>query len=130
MRYAELLRRSTCGQTALTPRLLDDFVVRRAIFRSAAELDAARFGGRDAFRLPLMDKLPLGLRHIREQLQNDVRDQRSNQIASLPRIQKRHIEHHNIHLLLFCQQAPLLQNIIIISSQPVDALNHESVGRF
>lgn len=83
MRHAELLRRSTCGQTALTPRFLDDFVVRRAIFRSAAELNAARFGGRDAFRLPLMDKLPLGLRHIRKQLQNDVRDQRSDQITSL-----------------------------------------------
>ena len=91
---------------------------------------SASLGGSDAFRLALLDVFALCLRHVVQKLKNDVRNQGSGQIASLPGIQQGHIEHHNIYLLLFRKNPPLLQNFIIVSAKPVDALNHDNATQW
>ena len=48
-----------------------------------AEGHALRLGSRDSLRLPLADALPLRLRHIGEDLQNEVCDKRPGQIAAM-----------------------------------------------
>ena len=50
----------------------------------------------------------LGLGDIGQQLQNNVRNECSDQITALPRIQKRHIQHNNIRSLFLGQNTPLL----------------------
>ena len=79
--------------------------------------------------MPLADKFPFRLRHIGEQLQDNVCDQRSGQVSPLAGIQQRHIQNNNGCLLLLGDNAPLLHDFLIIAPQPVDALDDKGVGR-
>ena len=92
--------------------------------------DALQLCRRDALGLPLADELPFRLGHIAEKLQDDVRDQRSGQILILPRVQQRHIQHHNGGAFFLGNDAPLFQDFIIIASQAVDALDNKGVAAF
>ena len=69
---------------------------------------ALRFRHGDALRLTLMNKLPLRLGHIAEQLQNNVGDQRPGEIPIILGIQQGHIQHDNGRALLFGNDPPLL----------------------
>ena len=55
-----------------------------------------------------MNKLPLRLGHIAEQLQNNVGDQRPGEIPIILGIQQGHIQHDNGRALLFGNDPPLL----------------------
>ena len=65
--------------------------------------------GGNALGLPLADEGTLRFCHIAEKLQNDIRRQRSGEIALLPRIEQRHIQHHDADAPLVCENSPLLQ---------------------
>ena len=100
---------------------------RRLFLARMAEAHAPCLGCRDTLRLPLVDELPLRLSHITEQLQNDVGDQRPGEIPIFSGIQQGHIQHDNGRALLFGNDPPLLQNLIVISAQAVNALDVEQI---
>ena len=91
---------------------------------------ALRFRHGDALRLTLMDELPLCLGHIAEQLQDNVDDQGPGEIPIFSGIQQGHIQHDNGRALLFGNDPPLLQNLIVISAQAVNALDHKGITLF
>ena len=98
--------------------------------RRTPKTHALRFHHGDALRLSLPDELPLRLSHITEQLQNDVGDQRAGEIPVPPGIQQGHIQHDNGRALLFGNDPPLLQNFVVIPTQPVNALDHKGITLF
>ena len=81
--------------------------------RAAERLPARPCGG-NALGLPLADEGTLRFCHIAEKLQNDIRRQRSGEIALLPRIEQRHIQHHDADAPLVCENSPLLQNFAVV----------------
>ena len=98
--------------------------------RRTPKTHALRFRHGDALRLTLMDELPLCLGHIAEQLQDNVGDQGPGEISVLPGIQQGHIQHHDGCALLLGDDPPLLQNLIVISAQAVNALDHKGITLF
>lgn len=64
----QLTRRSTCGNASCPPFITQMLVFRRAFLGFSTEFDPSRLGGRNTLRLPLMDKFPLGLGNIGQQL--------------------------------------------------------------
>ena len=94
-----------------------------ALHRLSAKMDAALLRRRDSLRLTLFDELALGLGDVAQKLSYDVGDQRTGQVASLPRVQQRHIQHDNVRLLLLCDDPPLVKDFVIVPAQPVDALD-------
>ena len=92
-----------------------------------AEAHPPGLGGGNPLRLALADELPLGLGHVAEQLEHNVRNQSPGQVPALPGVQQRHVQHHDGDLLLPGQTGPLLQDLRIIPSQAVDALDDQYV---
>lgn len=64
----QLTRRSACGNASCPPFITQMLVFRRAFLGFSTEFDPSRFRSRNALRLPLMDKFPLGLGDIGQQL--------------------------------------------------------------
>lgn len=95
------------------------------------ELNAALLCGGDALGLSLADELALRLRNIGEDLQNKVGDEGAGQISgvALSSIEQRHIQNKNRRLLFLCDRSPLLEDLLIIASEAVDALDVERVPR-
>ena len=119
----------TTGRPAQTGQPLPDFREALRPFQGRTpKTHALRFHHGDALRLSLPDELPLRLSHITEQLQNDVGDQRPGEIPIFSGIQQGHIQHDNGRALLFGNDPPLLQNLIVISAQAVNALDHKGMG--
>ena len=77
-----------------------------------------------------MDEFTLRLRHIAQKLEHDIRDQRTGQVAAPARVKQRHIQHDDGRSFLFCDDAPLLQDLFIISPETVDALDDKGVAVF
>ena len=123
------VRRLLERQLFRSPRRMRRAEILRQRDRRAAEFYAAGFRGGDALRLPLSDKLPLVLRHERQDLQHKIGDKRSHQVLPLPGVQQRHIQNADIRLLFLGQHAPLILHLFIIAPQPVDALDHEQIAR-
>ena len=86
-----------------------------------------RFRRRNSFCLPLTDKFTFRLRDVAQKLQYNVRNQRPRQIAALPGVQQRHIQHKNGRAFFSRNEPPLLQYFIIVPSQPVDALDNKRI---
>ena len=74
-----------------------------------------------------MDKFPLCLSHIAQKLEHNVRDQRTGQVPALPGVQQGHIQHDDGRSLGLCDEAPLLQDLLVVPPQPVNALDHQHV---
>ena len=96
----------------------------------AAEFYASGLCRRDALRLPPPDIFPFILGHKGEDLQHEIRDKGSHQIPAAPRIQKGHVDHTDVDLLLSCQYPPLLLDLPVVAPQPVDAQHIEQVAGF
>ena len=64
--------RRTGRELSVFPILHNCVKAIRAFHGLSPKVDASFFRRGDALRLPLQDKLPLGLRYIAQQLQNDV----------------------------------------------------------
>ena len=77
-----------------------------------------------------MDVLPLTLRDIGQKLEHNVSDQRPGQVPVDTGVQQGHIQHTDVGPFLFGDDAPLLQDLFIIASQPVDAFDDQKVARF
>lgn len=86
-------------------------------------MDTFSLGRSDPLGLALAIEFPLRLGRITQKPEYDIGDQHPGEIPALAGVQQRHIQHHDGRLLLFCQQPPLFQDFIIISSQPVMFLN-------
>ena len=114
LRYAQPLRRGTRTHLAAIPAAVYLRECGRNFQPRAAERLPARPCGGNALGLPLADEDTLRFCHIAEKLQNDIRRQRSGEIALLPRIEQRHIQHHDTHAPLVCENSPLLQNFAVV----------------
>lgn len=95
-----------------------------------AEPHAAHPGRLDALPLALPDVFALRLRHVGEDLQDEVGHKRAGQVApGLPCVEQRHVEHDDVHALVFRDDAPLVQDLLVIAPQPVDGFDHEHIAR-
>ena len=108
----------------------DGLIVLAPILEFPPKVDAPGLGRGDPLGLPLAAELPLCLGNIAQQLKDDVSDQHPGEIPPLTGIQQRHIQYHDGHLFFLCEQVPLLQNLVVVSSQPVDALDDKGVPGF
>ena len=85
---------------------------------------------RDAFRLTDADILALVLCHKGQDLQHDITDECAEEVFSVAGIEQGHIQHHNIDLFLFRQNAPLFLYLFIVPAEAVDALDVEQIAFF
>ena len=127
-RHTALSGRCRSGDLPAFPAPAHRAKVLRERLGGATKPDAPCFGCRDSFRLPLADGFPLRLRHVAKKLQHQIGDQRPGEIPCLARIQKRHIQHNNGSLLFFGDASPLLEDLLVIPPQTVDALYYESIA--
>ena len=95
----------------------------------SAEFHTPRFCCRNTLGLTLSNILTFVLRHKGQNLKHKVCDERTQKVFSLPCIQQRHINDTDIYLFLFCKYTPLILYLLIIASQPVDALDYEQIAR-
>ena len=103
-------------------------VFRQRQWRSA-KADALGFRRRDTLRLSLTDIGALILRHKGQHLQDNIAEEGSHQVLAPAGVQQRHIQYHDVDAFFFREDAPLFQNLAIIPSQPVDALDVEQIAR-
>ena len=125
MGHAQLFCRRPAADLTPPPSGHYILVVLTPLFEPPPEVDALGLGRRDPLRLPLAVELPLRLRHIGQQLEDDVGDQHAGEIPALAGVQQGHIQHYDSHLLFLGQQPPLLQDLVIVPPQTVDALDHK-----
>ena len=128
--HAQLLGRRPATDLASPPGGHYALVVLAPVFELPPEVDALGFGCGDTLCLTLAVELPLRLRHIAQKLEDDVGDQHACEIPALAGVQQGHIQHHDGHLLFLGQQPPLLQDLVIVPPQPVDALDDKGVPGF
>ncbi len=89
-----------------------------------------RFRGGDALGLPRPDVLPLLLRDISQDLQNEVGHKPARQILALhpgAGVQQGEVQHHNVRLFPLGNDAPLFQDLVVVAPQPVNAQNVQHV---
>ena len=93
-----------------------------------SELFSFCSGCRDAFGLPLPDEVPFGLRHICKDLQDEISDKGSCQVVVFDSgIQQLHIEDDDVSADFLCYVLPLHENVVVVSSQAVDAFNNQNI---
>ena len=110
MSHAKPFSCLACRQFSLFPQAGTFFIRLRPDRRQPSEIHASRLCRRNALRLPLLDELAFRLRHIAEQLQHDVGDQRADQVLALAGIQQRHVQHHDVCAGVLRDLLPLLQD--------------------
>ena len=103
---------------------------RRKGLRRPAEPDASCLCCGNPLRLPLTDVAALVLRHEGEHLQDGVAEERPNKVFPAPGIQKGHVNHADVDAFFFRQNAPLFQDLRVITAQAVDALDIQQVVPF
>ena len=81
-------------------------------------------GDPNALSLPLANHLPLIFRDKRKQFQNQIADQRADQILIDAGIENRHIENFDMNSARARNPFPLFQNFFIIAPQPIQTLNN------
>ena len=75
--YAQEKRCPMCSDHSFLPLRQDSFVVSWLFSWTPSELYTSRLGSGDPLRLALTNEFALCLSYIAEQLQDDIRDQRS-----------------------------------------------------
>lgn len=121
---------ASAGDLASFPLVIYRSEILRYFHGCPSHMNTPGFCGCDTFGLPLANELTFRLRHIAQKLENDVCDERSCEIPSLPGVQQWHVQHHDGSLLFSGDDAPLLQYFFIVAAQPVDALDDKGVARF
>ena len=103
----------------------------RELHLISAKLFTIGFRSGNTFRLTLLDKFPLRLGNVGENLKHKVGNQRSGKISVLfPCIQKLHVQHKNIRTDFLGNILPLNEDIIVISSQAVNAFDDDEISGF
>ena len=87
-----------------------------------------RFPGANALRLPCPYAFALALRHKRQNLQNQIGNERAHQVLAVSGVQKRHIHNADVGADLLGQNAPLPLNFLIIAAEPVDAEHIQQIA--
>ena len=63
-------------------------------------------------------------------MQHNVAEERTHQVFSSPGVQQGHIQHHDVNSLVLGQHSPLDLNLLVVTPQPVNALDVKDVPRF
>lgn len=109
------------------PHLLKRF---RTLNPRTPEADSAQPCGSDALRLSLPDVFTFDLGHVAEQLEQYVRDELARYSPSrLTRIQKGHVQNDDVYAALLRETTPLLYDVIVASTKPVDAFHDQRIPR-
>ena len=127
--HATLLRRSDARDFPGLPPPVGIGKALRQGRGGPSEPDALGLCCRDTLRLSRPDVGALVLRHEGENLQDNIAEESPCQILAPPGVQQGHVQHHDVHPLLFGEDQPLILDFLIVSSQPVDALDIEQVVR-
>lgn len=85
----------------------------------SAKTNATRLGARYPLGLTLPDGFSLRLRDVCEYLQNEVSNETPQKVATLARVEQRHVEHAYSCLLIPCNQTPLILYLGIVTSKPI-----------
>ena len=84
---------------------------------------------RDTLRLALLDVFALQLRHVAQDLKDQIRHERSRDaIGLLACIEQRHIKHHDGSTLIHRDASPFIEDFSIISTQTINTFDHENVA--
>lgn len=114
-----------CPQPVILPEVLGYFLF------PAAKLYAPCLGGGDTLALTAADKGALRLGHISQDLEHQIRNKHPGQVVMADGgVQKGHVQHFDISADLPGDFTPLLQNLPVIPSQPVDAFNDQQIPFF
>lgn len=81
------------------PLIINLYELGRQFFYGTSQMDAAALCHSDSLPLALADVYPFVFCYEGKNLQDDVAEECSHQVFSLPRIEQRHIENHNVNLL-------------------------------
>lgn len=98
--------------------------------RRPLEPHATRLGRGYPFRLALADGLALYLGDVAEELEHEIGDQLPRQtVLAPPRVQQGHVENDDIDVQLLRHVPPLVDDVVLVATQPVDGLHDEHVAR-
>ena len=90
-----------------------------------------RTRGRNSLGLALSYVVALYMRDVRKQLQHQIGDELARHIPVLvPGIEQGHIEHHDAGTPALRDVLPFSKNLVVIPSEPIDALDHDRIARF
>ena len=95
----------------------------QGLFR-AAEFYAAFPGSFDALALTLADNPPFVVGHEAQDAEDEVADEGAEEILGAPRVEQGHVDDADVDALRAREEAPLLLDLLVVPSQPVDA-EHE-----
>ena len=96
----------------------------------SAEADAAGFRRSNALRLQLAYVVSLVLRNERQNLQDNIAEKGSHKVLPAPGVQQRHVNHADVHALVFGQNSPLILDFLIVPAKAVYALDVEKIVFF
>ena len=130
--HTQTLCRLTPGNITRLIDIPHSFKLRRARLAGPTKTHAARPRRRDSLRLATVDVLSFHLRHVTQQLQNDIGDQRAGHIRSAAisrtRIEQRHIQHNDGRTKFLGYTTPFLEYLAVVSTQPIDGKHHQHVA--
>jgi hypothetical protein len=122
------LNKFPCGQFSAHPQLRQFIEVIGRPFGRPAHVDASRLRRLYAFGLPFLYGVAFAVRHEGQDLQYEVREESPHEVFSVACVQQRHINHGDIHTVLFGEDAPLALDFLIITPKPVNAFNIEQIA--
>ena len=93
-----------------------------------AEVDAPGLGSGDALLLALPYILTLGLGHEGQHLQDQVGNEGADEVLAVAGVQQGHVQNADVNADLLGEDTPLLLDLLVISSQPVNAQDVEGVA--
>lgn len=93
-------------------------------------MDTASFGGGNTFGLTLTNKIEFNLREGRHNLKDEIGDKSAEDIPVAPSVENGHVQDDNSRTFFFGDNAPLIENVRIISAEAVNAFDDKHVSSF
>ena len=109
------------------PRIANAGKILRQRFWRSAETHAAGFGGSDAFGLTLSDVGAFVFSDEAEHLQDDICEKGADEVFAAAGVEEWHIKDDDVYAALFGEVAPLVEDLGVIATEPVNTFDDEHV---
>ena len=124
----KLLCASSRRYLPLKPKVNVMLQLIRTLFTWRSKPLAAGQRGVNSFSLTLTYERAFRFCYIAQELQNNIRYKRPRQVTVGSGIQQRHVEHNDGGAFLFGDDPPLIQDVRVVPSQPIDALYNQYIS--
>jgi hypothetical protein len=104
--------------------------IRGGPFDRTAHVDTSGPSGSDALGLALFDVVSFRVGDEGEDLQDEVGDEGPHQVFVYPRVEQGHIGHGDVNAALFGEDAPLVLDVLVISTETVNAGEVQNIALF